>query len=775
MDKIEDIIRLIDSHEKRETKNFFLKYLKQWPWFLALSLIGIVLGYLYYKNLPSIYEVNSRILIKSENTSLSDLLSFDNPVNVRDNINLENKIGTLKSYTLFSEAVNNLNWETSWYKKELLYKKDLYKTNPFELTVPPNANNAKNIFLEINVLNDNQYRLKASGESSSFVVNIDNVIKFGEPFANDFFNFTLNKGQGVTNEVFYLVFNDVQVLTNSYLEKTEISREDLNSDIISIKIEGENVQKEADFINELNNVYINYGVSDKNKNSESSLQFIDSQIVRIQGALSIAQNNFSSYRRNNQAMDLGQEAQLVYTKLDEIENEKYLTELQINFYNELQQYLDDSKKIEQMISPSVIGITDANLNSMLTKLMDLYSRREVLTYSVQNNNPSMILIEKDIKLTRDALEETLKNQLRATVSKMESMKERYTAIESRLKELPETEKQLIGIQREFDLNNELYTYMMQKKAEASITKASIAPEVQVIDAAFPEASTYIGPNLVLNIFGGMVGGMMLPFIFITLIGFFNNKIETRDEIEKNSKLPVLEGIIRHKYKEILPVVHHPRSGIAESFRGLKSNLKALLEEPGAKVISINSLIPGEGKSFISSNFSAILAKTNKKVLLIGADLHKPTLHKYFEVKESFGLSNYFLNEKSFEEILFATFVPNLSFIQAGITKDNPSELLDNSKFELLINKARQIFDFIIIDNAPVLLVPDSILVSNFSDISLFVLRINLSHKDQIKQIGKIVDFNKIKNAALLINESPDRGYGYGNKYWKHGYGEYQKK
>ncbi len=771
MDKIEDIIRLIDSHEKRETRNFFLKYLKQWPWFLLLSLIGIVLGYLYYKNLPSIYEVNSRILIKSENTSLSDLLSFDNPVNVRDNINLENKIGTLKSYTLFSEAVNNLNWETSWYKKEFLYKKDLYKANPFELIVPPNANNTKNILLEITVLNDNQFRLKAKVESSSHPVNIDNVIKFGEPFANDFFNFTLNKGQGVTNEVFYLVFNDIQVLTNSYLEKTEISREDLNSDIISIKIEGENVQKEADFINELNNVYINYGVSDKNKNSESSLQFIDSQIVRIQGALSIAQNNFSSYRRNNQAMDLGQEAQLVYTKLDEIENEKYLTELQINFYNELQQYLDDSKKIEQMINPSVIGITDENLNSMLTKLMDLYSRREVLTYSVQKSNPSMILIEKEIKITRDALEETLKNQLRATESKMESMKERYTAIESRLKELPETEKQLIGIQREFDLNNELYTYMMQKKAEASITKASIAPEVQVIDAAFPEASTHIGPNLVLNIFGGMVGGIMLPFIFITLIGFFNNKIETRDEIEKNSKLPVLDGIIRHKYKEILPVFHHPRSGIAESFRGLKSNLKALLEEPGAKVISINSLIPGEGKSFISSNFSAILAKTNKKVLLIGADLHKPTLHKYFEVKESFGLSNYFLNEKSFEEILFATFVPNLSFIQAGTTPDNPSELLDNSKFELLINKARQIFDFIIIDNAPILLVPDSILVSNFSDISLFVLRINLSHKDQIKQIGKIVDFNKIKNSALLINESPDRGYGYGNKYWKHGYGE----
>ena len=778
MDRIDEIIGLIDSQEKKQTKELFKKYLKRWPWFIAFCALGIALGFFNYKNSPRIFEVKSRVLVKSEDKSLSNLLSFDNPVmNMGKKTNIENQIGILKSYTLFNEAIRNLSWETSWYKKELLYNKELYKNSPLELIVPPNAINAKNILVEITILNEKEFLLKAKGETSQngYIqkIDIEKVLKFGEPFTNDFFNFSIKKGHSLVDEVYYLNFNNLHTLTTEYLNKTNIIQEELNSDLISIAIKGANIQKEADFINELNNVFINFGMNNKSENSENSLKFIDSQLERIKGNLSTAENNFSSYRRNNQVMNLGQEAQVVYSKLEEIENEKYLTELQINFYKELQQYLDDSKRIEEMVNPSVIGITDPNLNNMLKTLMDLHSRREVLAYSVQDNNPTLIILDKEIKITRDGLEETLKNQLKATESKMESMKERYNTIEDRLKKLPETEKQLIGIQREFDLSNELYTYMMQKKAEASITKASIAPEVQVIDVAFPEVARYVGPSLMSNVFGGLFGGFVLPFIIISLLGFFNNKIESREEIEKNSTIPVLEGIIAHKYKEVLPVVYHPRSGIAESFRGLKSNLKALLDQPGSKVVSINSLIPGEGKSFISSNFAVILAKSNRRVLLIGSDLHKPTLHKYLDIKESDGLSNYFRDEKCFEEIISATFIPNLHFIQAGPIPNNPSELLDNTKFEHLIDDARHIYDFIIIDNAPVLLVPDAILTSNFSDVSLFVLRVNYSHKDQIKQINKIVEFNKVKNAAIIINEAPDRGYGYGNKYWKKGYGEYQ--
>jgi tyrosine-protein kinase Etk/Wzc len=780
MERIDEIISLIESQEKKEAKNLFLKYLRKWPLFLLLCLAGGAIGFFYYKNSPNIYEVKSRILIKNEDNSLGSVFNLDNPMlNMGKRAGIENQLGILKSYTLFRKALDNLNWHTSWFKKELFYNAELYNNEPFELIVPPSAKNAENVFLTIVALDDKKYKIEAEGETTMNgylqTIDFENEGRFGKPFYNEFFNFTLNRGKGEIDNTYLLRFNNLHWLTSHYLQKTKIDLEDFNSDLISIRIHGENIHKEADFINELNNVFIEFGMENKFHNSEKSMEFIDSQLSRIEQTLGSAEEEFSNFRRNNQVMNLGQEAQLIYSKLEEIENEKYLTQLQIDYYTELQQYLDDSRKIGNMVNPSVIGIKDPDLSGMLSKLTELYSRREQLSYSVQDKNPSFIMLEKDIKITRDGLEESLKNQLRATKSKMESMQERYSEVQSRVRRLPETERNLISIQRDFDLNNELYTYMLQKKAEVSITKASIAPQVQIIDSAIVEAAIKVGPSLMKNFGAGIFAGITIPFIIITLMSFFNNSLETREEVEKWSTIPVLEGIIQHKYKEILPVIHHPRSGIAESFRGLKSNLNAILEQQGSRVISINSLIPGEGKSFISSNLSAILTKTNSTVLLIGADLHNPTLHEFLDIEKSFGLSNYLLDEIGVEEIISPTTIPNLNFIQAGPIPSNPSDLFDNDKFEYLIEKVRKLYDYIIIDNAPLLLVPDVILISKFADISLFVLRMNFSHKEQVRQINKIVDFNKIERAAIVINEAPDRGYGYGKKYWKKGYGEYRHK
>lgn len=781
MEKIEEIISRIDSHQNKKAKKEIQKYLKKWPWFIVLCIIGIMLGFYKYKNSPNIYEVKSQILVKEQNQDINSVLSFNNPIMpMRNRTNIENKIGILQSYTLFRKALNNLNWNTSWYKKELLYKKELYKNEPFILTLPPNALNVENVLIEIVPLNNREYQIQAEGQTNQNGIlqnfEIDEIVRYGNPFNNDFFNFTISPKNEEIDETYYLVFNNLNSLTNSYLKRTTISADDPSSDIITIMIKGANIQKEADFINELNNVFIQFGVENKNRNSDNSLKFIDDQLSRIETQLKSSEENFSNYRQNNQVVNLSQEAQIIYKNLEEIENKKYMTQLQIDYYKDLQQYLDDSEKISEMVNPSVIGITDDNLNKMLSKLMDLYSRREVLSYSVKEKSPSYEIIEKEIKITRDGLDETLKNQLKATQSILQSAENRHQSLEARIKKLPETEKELIGIQREFDLNNELYTYLLQKRAEASMSKASIASEVQVIDPAMVESSTLVGPSLIKNVGIGLFGGVFIPFIFISLANYFNTKIETREEIEKQSNIPVLEGIVKHSYKEKLPVIYHPRSGIAESFRGIKSNLNALLDNQGSKVISINSLIPGEGKSFISSNFSVTLANNNKKTLLIGTDMHKPTLHNFLGVKLSDGLTNYLKNQMSFEEIISETKIPNLHFIQAGgEAVANPSDLMNAEKLENLIELARNKYDYIVIDSAPLLLVPDAILTSNYADISLFLLRINFSHKEQINQINKVVDFNKIKKAAIIINGAADRGYGYGHKYWKKGYGEYKYK
>ena len=774
----------MDSKEGEKTTNLILKYTKRWPWFLGFCIFGILFGYFIFRNTPNTYQVSSKILIKGEEKELSSVTSFNNRIsNMKDNSSIKNNFGILKSFTLYQKALSNLAWDFSWYQKKLMYNADLYNNEPFELIISPDGTNAKNVPIEIRMINDKEYNIRINGETwkngYAQMIDIDEDLKFGAEFANDFFNFKINKGNGSLTETYILVFNNLDALTRRYLAKTNVYSEEENSDIITLMIEGEVKQKEADFLNELNNVLIEFWLENKFESSENSVKFIDSQLEKLKKSLGTAEENVSSYRKENQVVDLGREAQSVSENLQQIEQEQYLVQLQIDFYVNLQQYIGDAKKIEEMVNPSIVGITDENLTGMLTNLRDLYKRREVLSYSVQDKNPTLIIVEKEINVARNGLEATLKNQIQATELKMKSLNERYSAIQQKLRKLPDTEKKLIGVQREFDLNNEFYTYMLQKKAEASISKASIAPEVQIIDPAIVAASKQTGPKLMMNIAAGLIGGGFIPFIFITLIIVFNNKIESIQEVENGSNLKVLEGIMRQKFKVKLPVVHHPRSGIAESFRGLKTNINTMVESSDSKVISINSLIPGEGKSFISSNLSVILSKTNKKVLLIGADLHKPTLHNFLDVKESFGLSNYLYNEKSIEEIISSTSIPNLFFIQTGSIPENPSDLMDSIKFEKLMDQARKLFDYVVIDNAPLLLIPDAILTSQFSDISLFILRINYSHKAQIKQINKIVEFNKIECAALVLNDIQESGYGYGygyrKKYWKKGYGEYKNK
>jgi len=597
-------------------------------------------------------------------------------------------------------------------------------------------------------------------------VEFEEVGYFKTKFKNKYFDFTLDKKNCSVNKKYFMVFNNINSMTQDYLKKLKIIPEDQESELVNIQINSRTPRKDADFINELNRVYIQLGIKINNQTSENSINFIDTTLVGISKTLKDAELNLSNYRRDNQIMDLGSEANVIYQKLEEIENEKYLAQLRIDYYKNMQSYIGDAKKIKQMINPSIIGITDIGINNLVPKLMDLYSRREVLAYTVEDNNPSLIVLDKEIQLTSNALSENLGNLLKNAEIEKRSMDTRYKTIQQRLTKLPDTERNLISMQRDFNLNNELYTYMLQKKAEASITLASKIPQVQIIDPAMVESAEQIGPNLPKNIFAGFGLGLFIPFIIILISDTFNTKLESIEEVEKLSKLHVLDGIIHSNYKSGLPVIKNPHSGIAESFRILKVNLKNILNSPEKKVLSINSLVSGEGKSFIAANLSAILSlSTNeKKVLIVEADLRKPNLYILFGINEQIGLSTYLANKNNLKEIILETPYPNLFFIPAGEVPPNPTELLENRRLEIFIEEARKQFDYIIIDNAPISLVPDGIMTSKNADSSLFIIRLNFSKKKELKEISKLATVHNLKSTIIVINDAPKNRFGYGNKY-----------
>jgi len=535
-----------------------------------------------------------------------------------------------------------------------------------------------------------------------------------------------------------------------------------------------NPERGVDFLNRLEQTYIEYGLAEKNSVAENTIKFIDNQLASVTATLSNSENMFTNFRAQNKSVDVSQESGLAIQKQETLESEKAGLESRLEYLRNLRNDLNDSRQMKKAIVPSVIGITDQTLNNLVTKLSDLYSRREVLSFSVQEKAPSLILLDKELQLTQNLMTQTINTLLAATETDIKNIVRRTGEFSSQLSLLPKTEQQLSSLKRSFDLNNELYTYLLKMRAESAITYASNQPDVKVLDPARMETVIRTKPMSSINYLLGIILGIFLPLSILSFKNLINSSIQSCEEIGRMTKLPIAGMIMHNTSQKYMAVIDNPRSNVTESFRLLRTNLKYLLSGEDKKVIAVQSTVPGEGKSFVSMNLASILALNNLKVLLVAVDMHMSILHKVLESENKKGLSTYLSNQDLFEDIIEATPISNLKYISSGPTPVNPAELLDNGNFERFMQEAKSRFDYIVLDSPPVSLVTDGILAGRFADVNLFVIRFGYSRNDQLKFINEHETKKTVPNIVLVLNDADRDNFGYGSYYHRKNNGYYRK-
>jgi capsular exopolysaccharide synthesis family protein len=224
---------------------------------------------------------------------------------------------------------------------------------------------------------------------------------------------------------------------------------------------------------------------------------------------------------------------------------------------------------------------------------------------------------------------------------------------------------------------------------------------------------------------------------------------------------VTATITDNKFKSELPVLQYPRSAITESFRGLRINLQNLIKDPSQNVIAIHSTISGEGKSFVAANIAMVFAISNKRVLLVDADLRQPRIHSIMKVKNDSGLSAYLQGKAKPEDVIQPTFQNNLFVVPAGPTPTSPSELLTNGLLPNFVDRVKDRFDYIVFDNAPYGVVSDAMVIGLQADFNMFLLRMNYSKKEFIDGINKVYHEGVLKNVVVALNGAQQiQGYGY---------------
>lgn len=321
-----------------------------------------------------------------------------------------------------------------------------------------------------------------------------------------------------------------------------------------------------------------------------------------------------------------------------------------------------------------------------------------------------------------------------------------------------------------DMATGLYVMLSEKHEQLRISeKLNTGDAYLIAPADIPTAP--ISPKPVSSGIFSLIGGLFFGVAVAMVVDQLDNTIKSSKDVEKLFDLPVigqvpLQEFIQKKGEQLV-VRMKPKSAAAESYRTIRTNIQYFNIDENLKTIMITSGSPQEGKSLISANIAMAFAQANKKVALISCDLRRPSLHKIFHISNDNGLSNYLAGYSTMDEILHDVGIENITLIPSGPIPPNPSELLGSKKMESLINELENIFDFIIIDTAPVLVVTDCAVLAKFADGVLFVAKVNHTKKEDAKTIYTSLQATGVKQIGVVLN-----GISYSETYPYRGYGGY---
>lgn len=771
MEKNDDILKLLLEEEESSfnAKELIHRLMHFWYWFVLVIGISVGLAFVYNKLTPEKYQITSKLLVKDKGDNSVNLGDLFGGSAFKSNIVLANHIGILTSYNLNLEVVNRLGWYVSWYKKMPLEDFDLYGREPFHVSFLPDDSNLKNVPVYISQVNDSVYTVKVESivniGGEDFNISFEEKGKYGKKFENNYFSFTINKAGTVGDGESYFMFKDLNKLALSYMKRLEVIPVDDESNLLEVNITGINPQREIDYLNTLSDVYMQYTLKERNQISDNTIDFIDHQLSAVVDTLKTSSDQFTKYRSNKGVYDLSQKAEIIMQKLNELDSRRAMSEMQLNYYEDLKSYMADAEQMKNITFPSVVGITDSGLNNLVTKLSELYSQKEALSYSLQDKNPKLVVIDRELQYTRKSLQENINNLVFNTQRDLDAINREIYQVKSQLSDVPRTEQDLVNMKRMVDLNNELYDFLLQRRAEAQITKAANLPEITVLDPAQMSTVAQIGPRTTLNLGIGFVLGFLLPFLVIIAIDYFDDTVRSKDQLMKISTFPVVADIIHNKFKENIPVVKYTRSVIAESFRKLRTNLNYLQKGENKNVIAVHSSVPGEGKTFVAANLATVLALNNKKVVMVGADMRKPTTHQYFNLKNDIGISTYLIGQHKLDEIIKPSGINNLDVVLCGVVPPNPADLLASEEFDTLIGELKDRYDVVVIDNAPFTLVTDAAIVGKQAGVNLFVVRQGVTHTKMIEILNNNVTQYGLEKAGFVINDvNPKKYNSYATSY-----------
>ncbi len=743
---------------------------RNWKLF-AISLFTCVLlagVYLYRKH--SIYSVHAKVLVSYDDGagSMGSTLMQSLSLGGVGGSSVDDEVLVMNAHSIRAQAIKELKLNRSYSSNKNFIKKNYYyNDSPVEISVDDAVLDTLGVGLKFTIdVNENADEIEVKVKKGRFTT-VAEVEATSLPVAvvTPYGKFEIDTTSYFVKDENITVYANVcgnSILSESYAQDISVFKTEKKANGISLYIEDINTDRGKDILNKIIELYNRRGQDEKNEMAVRTAEFIDERLKALHLDLSSSEAKIQGYKQQNKIVDVAAEATYLFTMANELDNKLKEAETEYEILEMTRDFVADPKNRYALIPFYSDNGAGSNL---IAKHNELALQRLQLMENAKANNVAIKTTNAKLDALLGNIVSTLDKSYESASVRLAELRKQTNKSQSKLGNLPEKEREFIGLQREYSIRNTLYTFLLQKREENQLVLAASTPKGKIIDSAFAYDEP-IAPKKLVILFIAFVMGILLPMVWLYLKSMFTNKFDSQEALARITPLPIAGEICHSRSAASSPLIvdNNSKRPVVELFRLLRSNLQFMLPATaGCKVVLVTSSCSGEGKTFVSMNLAESLALTGKRVVLVGVDIRIPRLAENLNISPAPGVTNYLSGAVDTIGELVQR-VKDLDVIVAGPVPPNPSELLISDRFNEFIETLKSQYDYIILDTAPIGLVSDTFNISKYSDTVLYVTRVNYTRKQFIKYLNGVVEKGQLKNIALVVNDTDikqSNGYGYG--------------
>ena len=747
-------------------------------WYVASLAFFLCVGVFYLYVTPKVYSRVAKVLIDESNqdATMRNLgVASAGMMRLRSFNSVENEIETFASPDLMQVVVERLGLQTRYVQEQLLRDVELYRNCPFDAR-----------FAGENPHSPYSFKVTPAGEEgfllSEFRLKDE---KFKEEVPGSYGD-TLQTPVGKV--VLYPVETDVDFnhpvkvswttgmsAAKAFCRNMHIALSGKESSVLVFSINDTYPSRASSILSTLIDVYNEMWINNKNRAAINTTDFINERLVVIEKELGLVEDALKQYKSKNNLTDIKAVAQSYVTESSEYATKAFEVNNQLSIAQYIKEYLNNPANSLSLI-PSNLGLTSASVEAQIKEYNDIVLQRDRLLSGGGENNPMVTDLNAALASIRTAILRSIDNliaTLQLQLSKIESQEKQILA---RMSSNSGQELQLLSIERQQQITQELYMFLLQKREENELAALINVGNTRVI--MNPNGSSNpVSPNRMMIMFIMIVLGCGAPFGFFLVRKLLDTSIKHKSDLG-NLSVPFLaeipkmgkDGFNRDECKVI--VKPGSRDMMNEAFRVLRTNVDLMLgKNAGSRVIMFTSFNPGAGKTFSIMNVAASMSLKKSKAIVVDLDLRKATLSQALG-KEHTGVAAYLNGKIDDYRPYVDEIAPDLYHLPVGTLPPNPTELLLTDRFARMVDDLKQEYDYVFLDCPPIDIVADASLITEKADMTIFVLRSGRIDKASIPYIDELYRSGKYSHMAMILNgvEFEQKKYGYGRHGYGYGYG-----